>query len=240
MIGRDIFGADAVRAFVDGELDEVTAARFARAAEDDPELAAALAAERGLRETLTAHFAPVLSEPVPAHLTAPIEAARKVVSLDAARARRSFFNARTMRWAGPAMAAALVLAVLIPGFGGSPTETRDGLTFASNDLAQALDTQLVADQRVGSDTRVMLSFADRVGTLCRGFARADFSGIACRENGGWHLRIQRDGVDVSAADYRQASSVESAVLAVAQEMAAGPALGAAEERAARARGWQAR
>lgn len=238
MTAGEVFGAYTVRAFVDGELDEVTAARLARSAGDDPDLAAAIAAERSLRETLTAHFAPVLTEPVPPHLTAPIDAARNVVSLDAERARRSFFNARTMRWAGPAMAAALVLAVLIPGFGSSPTETRDGLTFASNDLAQALDTQLVADQRVGSDTRVMLSFADNTGTLCRGFARADLSGIACREDGGWHLRILRDGVDVSAADYRQASSVDSAVLAAAQEMSAGPALDAAEEGAARARGWR--
>jgi hypothetical protein len=240
LTARQTPSVQAVRAFVDGELDEVTAARLARAAEDDPELAASIAAERRLRETLAAHFTPVLSEPVPSRLTAPIDAARKVVSLDAERARRSVFAARAMRWAGPAMAAALVLAVVIPGFGGSQTETRDGLTFASNDLARALDTQLVADQRGGSDTRVMLSFADKAGTLCRGFARADLSGIACREDGGWHLRIQRDGVDVSAADYRQASSVDSAVLAAAQEMAAGPALDAAHERAAKARGWHAR
>ena len=184
MTACETFGADSVRAFVDGELDEITAARLARAAEDNAELAAAIAAERRLRETLAAHFAPVLLEPIPPQLTFPIDAARKVVSLEAERARRSLFNARTMRWVGPAMAAALVLAVLIPGFGDSQTEMRDGLTFASNDLAKALDSQLVADQRGGSDTRVMLSFADGAGTLCRGFARADLSGIACREDGG--------------------------------------------------------
>ncbi|MCT2558674.1 anti-sigma factor [Tsuneonella sp. YG55] len=233
--------ADTVRAFVDGELDDLTAARIAREAQGDPELASAIAAERRLRDTLGTHFNRVLAEPVPERLSAPVEAARKVVSLDEARQRRFGFNARTLRWAGPAMAAALVLAVAIPALQrGGQTESRDSLTFAANDLAQALDTQLVADQRQGSETRVLLSFADQDGTLCRGFARADLSGIACREDGGWHLRVQRDGVDLSANDYRQAGSVDSAILAAAQDMAAGPALDAAGERAARASGWKRR
>ena len=231
---------DTVRAFVDGELDELAAARIAREAADDADLAAQIEAERRLRLTLGEHFAPILDEPVPARLTAPIEEARKVVSLEAVRARRFGFNARTLRWAGPAMAAALVLALLIPGFGGGQIETRDGLTFAANDLAQALDSQLVAEQRPGSETRILLSFADEAGTVCRGFARADMSGIACREDGGWHLRVQRDGVDVSANDYRQASSIDNAILAAAQDMAAGPALDAEQEAAAKARGWRAR
>lgn len=230
-----------IRAFVDGELDDVTAARIAREAEDDPNLAAHIAAERRLRDTLGAHFGRVLMEPVPERLSAPIDAARNVLSLDDARARRFGFNARTLRWAGPAIAAALVLVVAIPALRNSgQTETRDGLTFAANDLADALDTQLVADQRQGSETRVMLTFADDTGTLCRGFARADLSGIACREDGGWHLRVQRDGVDISQNDYRQAGSVDAAIMEAAQDMAAAPALDAQEERAAKARGWRSR
>lgn len=231
--------SDMLRAYVDGELDEVTAARIAREAESDCDLARAIEAERRLRGALAAHFDPVLGEPLPERLTAPIESARKVVSLDEVRRRRFGFNARTLRWAGPAIAAALVLAVLIPGFGGGQVETRDGLTFAANDLAGALDSQLVADQRPGGETRILLTFADENGTLCRGFARADLSGIACRREGGWHLRVQRDGVDVSANDYRQASSIDNAIMTAAQDMAAGPALTAEQERAAKARGWEA-
>lgn len=234
------FDPDTLRAYIDGELDETTAARVTRAVKSDAELAARIAAERKLRRTLGAHFDRILDEPVPERLTAPIEAARKVISLDEARQRRFGLNARTLRWAGPAIAAALVLAVLIPGLGGGQTVQRDGLTFAANDLTQALDTQLVAEQRQGSETRILLSFADESGTLCRGFARAELSGIACREDGGWHLRVQRDGVDVQANDYRQASSVDNAVMAAAQDIAAGPALGAEQEAAARARGWRAR
>lgn len=234
------FDADTIRAYVDGELDDLTAARLTRAAESDAGLGAAIAAERDLRDALGAHFAPILAEPVPERLSAPIDAARKVVSLDEVRQRRFGFNVRTLRWAGPAMAAALVFALLVPTMQSGQTESRNGLTFASNDLAQALDSQLVSEQPLGSETRVLLSFASEDGTLCRGFARADLSGIACRENDGWHLRVQRDGIDISAADYRQASSVDSAIMEAAQAMAAGPALDAEQERAAKARGWDTR
>ena len=229
---------DVVRAYVDGELDDISAARIAHAAKADISLAASIAAERQLRDKLGGHFAAVLAEPVPERLTAPIDAARKVVSIGTARDKRFSIHPRTLRWAGPAIAAALVLAVLLPASNSKQTETRDGLTFAANDLEQALDTQLVAAQQGGSETRVMLSFAKEDGTLCRGFARSDLSGIACRETGGWHLLFQRDGIDISTGDYRQASSVDSAIMAAAQDLAAGPPLDAQQERSAKERGWK--
>lgn len=158
-------------------------------------------------------------------------------STDGLDHRRFGFNLRTLRWAGPAIVVAFVLAVLAPDFGSGQTEERDGLTFATNDLAMALDSQLVADQRLGSETRMLPSFADADGTLCRGFVRADMAGIACRRDGGWHLRVQRDGVDVAAGDLDQANSVDRAIVIAARDMAGGPALTGAQERAAMARGW---
>lgn len=146
---------------------------------------------------------------------------------------------RRLRWVLPALLVALFLALLMPRFSGGQTDARDGLTYAAGDLEQALNLELVAEQRRGSETRILLSFADENGTLCRGFARADLSGIACRRDGGWHLRVQRDGVDVEAGNPRQASTVDDAVLAAARKMADGPPLDAAGERAARARGWRA-
>lgn len=156
-----------------------------------------------------------------------------------ARSRGFGVNRRTLRWAAPAIAVALAFTLIVPALKGSQTETRDGLTFASNDLEQALDDQLVADQRAGNDTRIMLSFTDARGNICRGFARADLSGIACRRDAGWHLAVQRDGIDVASGDYRQASSVDRAIMEAAQDMASGPALDAEQERAAKARGWTA-
>lgn len=154
------------------------------------------------------------------------------------RNRRFGFNRRTLRWAFPATAAALILAMLIPGFGAGQTETRGGLTFARGELEHALDRRLVADQRQGDPTRLLSSFVDADGIICRAFVRADLSGIACRRDGGWHLRVQRDGVDIAANDFRQAGAVEHAIKAVAQDMASGPAFTADQELEARASGWQ--
>lgn len=133
---------------------------------------------------------------------------------------------------------AVVLALLMSDSGGGETVQRDGLTFAANDLEKALGEQLIAEQRQGSRTHILLSFADGDGLLCRGFVRSELSGIACRRNGGWHLRVQRGGVDIEANDSRQASSVDGAIMAAAQAIAAGPALDATQEEAAKARGWR--
>jgi hypothetical protein len=134
---------------------------------------------------------------------------------------------------------ATCLAVLLPRLQSDEIEVRDGLTFATGDLAAALSNQLVAEQKLGAQTRILDSFPDAAGTLCRSFARADMAGIACREDGGWHLRVQRDGVDIASNDGRQAESVEGGIAAAARAIGAGPALDAGQERAARARGWKA-
>ena len=182
---------DVVRAYVDGELDDISAARIANAAKADLSLAASIAAERQLRDKLGGHFAAVLAEPVPEQLTAPIDAARKVVSIDSARDKRFIIHPGTLRWAGPAIAAALVLAVLLPASNTKQTETRDGFTFAANDLEQALDTQLVASQQGGSERK-------RRSAASAGADRAAMSAIRARRAGrmmdslGWDGRLVGD------------------------------------------------
>ena len=87
------YDPDIVRAYVDGELDELAAARIARAAEADKVLVRKIAGERALRATLDSHFSATADEPVTARLTAPIDAAREVVSLKEVPKRRLGFNA---------------------------------------------------------------------------------------------------------------------------------------------------
>jgi hypothetical protein len=144
----------------------------------------------------------------------------------------------TPRLALAAVAVAIALALGHFGSGPSITTSRGGLTYASGELARALDIQLAQDRPAGYSTRVMLSFSNRDGEVCRGFARSDLSGIACHGAGGWHLYVQRDGVDLAAGDARRAQAIDAQIDAAARAMAAGPVFDDFQEREARADGWR--
>ena len=220
-----------IAAFADGQLDPAREAEIAALVEADPALAEQVRAHRALRERLGAHFAPILEAPLPERLTAPLTEKPAVIDFAAARDKRE--RARVLpRWtwfAGPALAASLALAVLLPRGGGD---------YAGGALASALDDQLVAAQDPGAPTRILLSFRDEGGTFCRAFAGEAQSGIACREDDGWRLRMTAAGVPAQQADYRLADNPAADVLERAQAMAAEGALDAGEERAAKARGWR--
>lgn len=219
-------------AFADGELDRAREAEVAAAVAADRALAEELSRHRALRDRLGAHFAPILEAPLPERLTAPLAGPPKVLDFAAARERRE--RARTLpRWswiAGPALAASLALAVFLPRGGG------DG--YAAGALADTLEGQLVAAQSADAPTRILLSFRDQTGAFCRAFAGEAHSGIACRDDAGWKLRFEGEGAAVQAGEYRMAGNPAAEVLERAQAMAAGPALDAAQEQAAKARGWR--
>jgi hypothetical protein len=220
-------------AFADGELDAARAADVAAAVAADPSLQAEVDAHRALKARLGAHFTPIHDAPVPHRLSALLEShTDTIVSFAAARERRE--RARTLpRWtwfAGPALAASLALAILLP------RGASDG--YAQGPLAEALDGQLVAAQDTGAATRILLSFRDDAGGYCRAFAGTAQSGIACRDDEGWRLRYEGPGAPAEVGDYRMAGTPATKVLERAQAMASGPALDAEEERAARARGWR--
>lgn len=216
-------------AFVDGELDAVTARRVERAVADDPALGAAVAAQRALRARVGAAFADVATAPVPDRLAAML--AGTVVPIGRpARPRPRWIDAT-------ALAACLVGGVLVGQrwSDGSVSGTGTRLV-ASGPLARALDTQLAS---LAGETRVLLSFRDRGGTLCRVFAAPALDGIACRDRAAWTLR--RTGLPEAtraAGAYRQAGSSSAPLLAEAQDMMAGRPLDAAAERRARAQGWR--
>ena len=221
-------------AFADGELDDLTAVRVRRAVDADPALAAELARLAGLRNMLAARFDPVLTDPVPARLTKPIEDAAKVVNLNDVRAaRQTLWQRPQFRFAaGSAIAASLVIAVLVGGRGGTPNG------YADSQLAAALDGTL-SGQTAPDGTKLLLSFRDVGGSACRGYAGNSASGIACRDGQGWKLKvIGRPGV-ASTTQYQQAGSADAAIMAAAQDMAAGPAFDANAEAAARKADWQA-
>ena len=220
-------------AFADGELDELTAARVHRAIEADPALALQLEQLIGLRSLLAARFDPVLAEPVPVRLTAPLEAAAKVVSLSDIRAKRALLWQRpAVRYGGGmAIAASLLVAVLV----GQHNVTPPG--YAGDQLASALDS-LELGQSAPDGTRMLISFRKAGGQACRGFSGQSNSGIACRDTQGWKVQPIGHGSTAQTTQYQQAGSADAAVMAAAQDLADGPALDAAAENAARKAGWR--
>ena len=221
-------------AFADGELGEPRRSQVEAEVARDETLAAEIQRHRALKERLNAHFAPILDQPVPGRLAGLLgESEGKVADFTVARQKREA-RPRIPRWgwiAGPALAASLALAVILPG-GGAP----EG--YAGTELAAVLDERLVADQAPAEDVRVLLSFRDEAGAYCRAFAGAEQSGIACRDDTGWRLRLEGQGARGQGTDYRMAGADAAEIMARAQEMAAGPALDAADERAARESGWR--
>lgn len=234
------YDAATIAAFVDGELDDISARRLERAAEDDSALAQAIARHRALKSRLTAHYNPILNAPVPDRLTALLARSDTVDDSfgtrlekrqDAATARLRF----NPRYWG-AIAASLVLGLTIgtsPWTPAQPVISRDGALIASGSLAKALDTQLASTQPANSLVRIGLSFKAKDGRYCRTFDSAAIAGIGCHADGAWMLEQTLSGTQQS--DYRQAGS--GALVSTAVEMMAGEPLDATTEAAAKAKGW---
>lgn len=219
-------------AFADGEIEGADRARVQAAVAADPALAAKVDQHRALRRALSDHFAPMLTAEAPTRLTDMLQPRADVIDLAAAREKRSAMR----RWgwvAAPALAASLALALFMPRGDALP----DG--YAEGDLAQALETQLASAQD-GEDTRILLSFRTGEGQYCRAFTSTQADGIACRDATGWALVNEGSGSKAQDTEFRQAGSSQGDVLAMAQDMAAGPALDADAEAAARDAGWTAR
>jgi hypothetical protein len=221
-------------AFADDELVGPRRSEVVAAIEAEPALAVEVARHRALKKTLSAHFAPILDEPLSETLTALLGRHEpKVADFTAARQRRAVRGIPRWSWlVGPALAASLALAVFLPR-GGAEAEG-----YAGPRLAAALNDQLVATQARGAPIRILLSFRAQGGQFCRAFSGDTQSGIACKDPRGWKLGMSEAGSAVRGGDYRMSSSTGAAIMAKAQSMAIGPALDAREEESARGRGWQ--
>lgn len=231
-------GPEMLMAYVDGELDLVSAKRVEKAAANDPQLAAEITRHRALRDRLRREFDPLASAAPPEAMVALLRDSAKVTDLHPERRK----CAPWLRWAtaGGAVAAALALGIVIgqsvPGADGFGT--RGGALVARGETAAALDAQLAAASP-DAGTRILLSFRNAEGRYCRAFETRAQAAIACREGGDWQVRSLRAVDAAQATEYRQAGSESAALMADAQEMMAGEPLDAAAERAAIAGKWGA-
>jgi hypothetical protein len=262
---------ETLMAYADGELDAAAREAVESAMREDPRIAARVARHRGLRLQVQAAYAAELSEEVPQRLLAAAQGAvekgarekekgavakgaldteRGVVNLrDAVRAAPERGVARRRRWRTMGSLAASVIAGVAVGFliwgrAGSPfVRGAQGELLARGQLAQALTSQLVAEQSSRSGVLIGLSFLAKSGDYCRTFALAAAvpqSGLACRHGEGWQVRalIQGSGGTDSSTEYRTAgSSMPPAILSLVQSQIAGEPLDPAGERAARQRDW---
>ena len=228
------FDSATVAAFVDGELDDLTARRIEREAESDAALAAEIARHRALKARLAEHYAPVAAEEVPDRLRALLAGDGVDTSLaDRREAKRRRFAA--VHWVAIAASLALGLTLgLRPWMPPADVSSAKGTLIAAGALAEALDTQLASNQPQGGAVRIGLSFRDRDGRYCRSFEGRTLSGIGCRDAGHWSL--ERTMAGQAGPDYRQAAS--GALAADAAAMMAGDPFDAEAERAARDNGWR--
>ena len=228
--------SEEIAAFADGELSGEREALVAAAVKADSELAQQVERHKALKATLAGHYASVLDQPVPDRLAATLAERHQadVVNFTAAREKRES-RWRLPHWgwiAGPALAASLALAVFLPGQGG------EAPGYADTQLASVLDDRLVAGQSQAEETRVLLSFRSEEGLYCRAYRGSSGGGIACHDDEGWKVEAVRKGSEGASTDYRMAGAGDAEILALAQDMAAGPALDAEAEEAARAQGWR--
>ena len=228
------FDPTTIAAFVDGELDDLTARRIERAAENDAALAAEITRHRALTARLAEHYAPICDEPIPDRLRSLLG---DVTGVDTSLADRRV--TRRARFSTPhwfAIAASLVLGLTIglrPWIPAADVQTDNGALIAAGSLAKALETQLASNQPSDAAVRIGVSFEDKAGRYCRSFESARLDGIGCRDGERW--RLERTLMGQKNGDYRQATSGELAAAAAA--MMRRDALDARGERAARNAGW---
>lgn len=229
-------------AWLDGELDPEEAAQVEAAVAADPELRARAKAHRELGARLRAGFDTILDAPVPETLTQATQPRAEVIDLAAARAARQprvAVSRDWTRWAGLAatLCAGVIGGMLIDGEGSGPVAERGGRMIASGELAKSLDTQLASAGSAGG-TRVLLTFEDGRGNICRSFSAETASGVACRDEGNWQVRGLFSGAPAKEGDYRQASAADPRIMALVDDMIAGEPFDAAQEKAAKDKGWR--
>jgi hypothetical protein len=227
-------------AYVDGELGPLEALRFERAIEGDPALGERVERHRAVRERISARFAPVADEPVPARLAAMLGGAGDTVVPLPVR-RKAFLTSGGGRYAALAatLVAGLVLGQLLPGGSNGPIGERGGAVVAQAGLARALDTQLASAQPEQAAWRIGTSFRSRDGRYCRSFEGSGGAGLGCHGQQGWTVERFVAGAPAGrGGGYAQAASPSADILAAAQDMMAGDPLDAAAEKVARDGGWQ--
>ena len=100
-----------------------------------------------------------------------------------------------------------------------------------------MSTQL-ASQPADTGPRIGLTYRGKDGKVCRTFTNQAAQGLACFEGGDWRVRALFQGTDSNVGDYRMAAGPDPQLSAMVDDSIAGEPFDAAQEQAARDRGWK--
>jgi hypothetical protein len=139
------------------------------------------------------------------------------------------------------MAATLAIGVLIGTLApqqrqASPVEVQGGKIYAASAVDEALSTQLASAPR--GDVRIGVTYRDQSGAVCRSFTDPSSSGLACREGKGWRVRGLFAAPEGQGGSYRMAAGMDPNLAALVDSTMAGEPFDAAQEKAARDKGWR--
>jgi hypothetical protein len=223
-------------AWLDGELAPAEAAEMEAKVAVDPKLQRLAEQHRALGNQLHGAFGPIAAAPVPEHLQAALRPSAGVIDFAAAK------RARTMptlpQWA--AMAATLALGIfvgtMVPQRGSAPVEVQGGKIYAAAALDRALDAQLASAPT--GDVRIGITFRDQTGAICRSFTQPAASGLACRQAGRWQLKGLFAAPEGQGSAYRMAAGMDPNLAALVDSTMAGEPFDAAQEKAAKEKGWK--
>jgi hypothetical protein len=224
-------------AWLDGELPPAEAAEVAARVAADPELTRLAERHRALNGRVKRAFDPVAGAPVPEQLTRLLGHGPAPVIDIGVRSRRP------RAWGPPqwaAMAATLAIGLLIgtlvPRGSNEPVDVQGGRIYAAAALDHALTTGLASAP--SGDTRIGLTFRNEAGAVCRSFTARAASGLACRQGGRWQLRGLFAAPEGQSSDYRMAAGMDPNLAALVDSTIAGEPFDAAQEKAAKAKGWR--
>ena len=225
-------------AWLVGELDGDEAARVAAEVEADPDLAAKAERHRAMQARLKGAFDGLLTAPLPRSIETAAGEETRVVDLEERRRAREQRRSALPQWAAvaAALAVGLFTGTMIPKPSGAPVELHDGKVYAAAAVSDALDTQL-ANAPTG-DVRIQLTFRDQSGAICRSFTQAAASGLACRDGARWRVRGLFAAPEGQGGAYRMAAGTDPNLASLIGTAMAGEPFDAAQEQAAKAKGWR--
>ena len=223
-------------AWLDGELGPADAAEMEARVAADPELARLAAQHRALGSQLRSAFDPVAEAPVPERLQAVVRPTAQVIDFGAAKRSRSM--PALAQWA--AMAATLAIGIVVgtrvPQETAAPVQVEAGKLYAAASLNRALDSELASAPT--GDVRIGITYRDNAGEICRTFTASAGSGLACRNGSRWQMKGLFAAPEGQGSDYRMAAGMDPNLAALVDSTMAGAPFDAAEEKAAKAKGWK--